>query len=522
MILTYPLLPIISLKMEAELDNGAFLECTESKGAYFGTTVAAVRAVAATGRLCVLIIDIEGAAALRLREEVAALFLYLAPPDAATHHRRLRSRLREDEATVQRRLRDAKAQYEQAWQVAAAQAAANLPPASALPVRPGSQAAKDRPTTPLTPTAAPAAGAAPAEPAGPLAPLDHILTLDDFEVLYYQLKNACAELSPIIRNRLRGLPAYVLDYSDVIPSNSVEKPTLKAVVLSGPSASEMAHLVARITEEFPDVFGFPVETTTRERERLAERVPPVESLCVPEEEFQAQLDSGAFITWNEDSFVHPSLKKRTGITKQAVADVIATGRLCLLVGTVSVAEQVRAVLPDSMTLFLGPSSMLLFEERLRRELARTDEEIAGRMASFEENRKRIESVPDLFDHVIEDVSPDATAEEVARLVSEYRPDVIAPKNEDKSLTFKPLVLTSPAGIGRGLLLALLQQQLPDGAAEETKGLQSQPPSLRVCFHMWARPADGAIPCSFPDLPRAAAACSARAGQDGHHPCGLRG
>jgi hypothetical protein len=37
--------------------------------------------------------------------------------------------------------------------------------------------------------------------------------------VYAALKEAISTLSPIIRNRLRGLPAYVLDYSDLIPPN---------------------------------------------------------------------------------------------------------------------------------------------------------------------------------------------------------------------------------------------------------------------------------------------------------------
>lgn len=52
--------------------------------------------------------------------------------------------------------------------------------------------------------------------------------------MYHGLKEAISTLSPIIRNRLRGLPAYVLDYSDLIPPNKVEKPFLKPVIVSGP------------------------------------------------------------------------------------------------------------------------------------------------------------------------------------------------------------------------------------------------------------------------------------------------
>ena len=38
-----------------------------------------------------------------------------------------------------------------------------------------------------------------------------------------------------VPHRLRGLPAYVLDYSDLIAPNLVEKPFLKPVIVSGPN-----------------------------------------------------------------------------------------------------------------------------------------------------------------------------------------------------------------------------------------------------------------------------------------------
>ena len=46
-----------------------------------------------------------------------------------------------------------------------------------------------------------------------------VLLEDDADALFYQFKVRCAELSPVVRNRLLGLPSYILDYSDVIPAN---------------------------------------------------------------------------------------------------------------------------------------------------------------------------------------------------------------------------------------------------------------------------------------------------------------
>lgn len=63
---------------------------------------------------------------------------------------------------------------------------------------------------------------------------DHTVPNTQFAAVYHGLKEAISTLSPIIRNRLRGLPAYVLDYSDLIPPNMVEKPFLKPVIVSGP------------------------------------------------------------------------------------------------------------------------------------------------------------------------------------------------------------------------------------------------------------------------------------------------
>lgn len=86
--------------------------------------------------------------------------------------------------------------------------------------------------------------------------------------MYAAIKEAISSLSPIIRNRLRGLPPYVLDYSDLIPSNSVEKPFLKPVLICGPTTGEKEVLIQRLLGEFPDVFGLPRCHTTKNKETL--------------------------------------------------------------------------------------------------------------------------------------------------------------------------------------------------------------------------------------------------------------
>ena len=53
------------------------------------------------------------------------------------------------------------------------------------------------------------------------------------DAAYDGLKHAVAALSPFVRNKLQGLPADVLDYADLIASNSVEQAVLKPVIIAG-------------------------------------------------------------------------------------------------------------------------------------------------------------------------------------------------------------------------------------------------------------------------------------------------
>ena len=81
--------------------------------------------------------------------------------------------------------------------------------------------------------------------------------VDDRKAVYWDVKEAIATLSPIVRNRLHGIPAYILDYADLIVSNQVERPFLKAVLLLGPCTDEKWQYLQTLADEFPDVFAFP-------------------------------------------------------------------------------------------------------------------------------------------------------------------------------------------------------------------------------------------------------------------------
>ena len=83
--------------------RGEFLEHAEVHGRLYGTPRDAVQAIAGRGLVCLLVIDVQGAATLR-RDKVAGRFVFVAPPSLEELERRLRGRGTESEEAIARRL----------------------------------------------------------------------------------------------------------------------------------------------------------------------------------------------------------------------------------------------------------------------------------------------------------------------------------------------------------------------------------------------------------------------------------
>jgi len=91
----------------AEVAAGRFLEHALVHGNVYGTSLAAVQRVSATGKACVLDVDVQGAASVK-RSPLGAVFVFIAPPSMDELERRLRGRGTETEekarvSCVQRR-----------------------------------------------------------------------------------------------------------------------------------------------------------------------------------------------------------------------------------------------------------------------------------------------------------------------------------------------------------------------------------------------------------------------------------
>ncbi len=106
------------------------------------------------------------------------------------------------------------------------------------------------------------------------------------------------------------------------------------------------------------------------------------------------------------------------------------------------------------------------QQRLRDFLTETDEEIAARQEMARREMEAAAAHGNPFDAVLDNDDPDAAYEELKRLISRCRPDIIVPE-EDKLADPPPppkqpvLVLCGPAAGGRSALVKQLLTTFPD-------------------------------------------------------------
>ena len=93
----------------AGVARGDFLEYAEVHGRLYGTPRSSVDAILDRGLVCLLVIDVQGAATLRDRG-TEAFYVFVAPPSDAELERRLRGRGTDSAATIEQRLANARAE----------------------------------------------------------------------------------------------------------------------------------------------------------------------------------------------------------------------------------------------------------------------------------------------------------------------------------------------------------------------------------------------------------------------------
>ena len=103
-----PLWPPLSQK---DIADGKFIEHAEVHGNFYGTSKAAVEAVTATGKVCILDIDVQGAKQVRAAGQ-PALFVFVEPDSMENLETRLRGRATDAEDVIQRRLANAQGEID--------------------------------------------------------------------------------------------------------------------------------------------------------------------------------------------------------------------------------------------------------------------------------------------------------------------------------------------------------------------------------------------------------------------------
>jgi len=94
----------------AKVERGEFIEWAEVYGNLYGTLRAPMLATLASGRTCLLEIDVQGALQLKAIGE-PGVYIFIAPPDFEELRRRLMGRKSETPEALERRLHKAEDEY---------------------------------------------------------------------------------------------------------------------------------------------------------------------------------------------------------------------------------------------------------------------------------------------------------------------------------------------------------------------------------------------------------------------------
>jgi guanylate kinase len=178
----------------------------------------------------------------------------------------------------------------------------------------------------------------------------------------------------------------------------------KLLVLAGPTAVGKGTVARYIIENHPEIV-LSVSATTRSPRPGEEN--GVAYYFLTDEEFDGLVQSGQML---EYAVVHG--KHRYGTPRGPVEAAINAGHPVLLEIDIQGARQVKAAMPEAVTVFLAPPSWDELVRRLEGRGTETEEDMARRLATAE---TELASQGE-FDHVIVNQEVAVCAEAVVELM----------------------------------------------------------------------------------------------------------
>lgn len=180
-------------------------------------------------------------------------------------------------------------------------------------------------------------------------------------------------------------------------------------IVSGPSGAGKGTLVERLLRRVPDVWVSCSVTTRRPR---ADEVDGVSYTFVSDEQFDSLIETNGLLEWAE---VHGN---RYGTPRAQVQEMISQGRSVVLEIDPQGAFQVYAKMPESVLIFIAPPSMEVLAERLAKRASETEEQVAQRMKTAEEELELVNK----YAHVVINDDVERASDELAGIIASYNDD----------------------------------------------------------------------------------------------------
>jgi len=177
---------------------------------------------------------------------------------------------------------------------------------------------------------------------------------------------------------------------------------LKPIVLSGPSGCGKSTIIKKLTEAYPNRFGFSVSHTTR-KPRPGE-VDGKDYHYTDVETITKQIEAGEFL----ESAVFSG--NTYGTSKKAVQDVLDTGRICIMDIDSQGVQSIKKVNFDCVLVFIKPPSLEELEKRLRGRGTETEEAIQKRLNTSKKEFEYAEKPGSYHYTVVNDVLENAYVE----------------------------------------------------------------------------------------------------------------